>query len=1155
MGKQFFKLFIFTCLFIAGVFFLPQKSTHAYPQDSETCYAQCAAYKFVWQGDFCWDTFQNECVSDTGTSIKDTIKFLKSIYGVVKSGKEVETVFKAWFMCKPLIEECIAPQLRTCRSACEEDQLFYAPDISVGNPYGNFYYHGVVYNERDRTLTFKVVNNGKGYAWDIGANATWGHTRNRDGQVSGGGQLFDETIPELIYFGARNGPMKTVGDYIKDFLIEETNFAKYLQGFKSDADDYNVPVYWYKTVPFTPIEGEMTKVFFNVDSNQMIPERNEINNTFILEIDKLPTPPAYQIENFSHRLENNTLNNFLIDFNIRNTGEESGQASVKIYEGKYTGPNQTAVYNASQVVQGLNHVNFNTFLTPDLAKEATYCGNSKRYTLVVFDDTGRVDSHEFSLPLYSGFISGSIEDLFGKNVEGATVTTNTGQISVTNKYGSYHLKNISQLGKITVTVTHPEYSRDESQDITLQIKDINDPCAEGSLSFYNVNFVLKDLDVLFTINIKDKAGNPVTAQVLAGNENWRFDETIQGTGPLPGMQPGQYTFTISAPGYKTISQTVNAVPNEQNLNFTLEKLFGRPTDGGLTIHEPQLLWEIDRGEEILANMAASKDGNLVVLYTTKNKTDSGKLYFLDALTGNHRKILTTIATAGQSQASLDTSYDGNTTALFVHFGIFGTSKNARNVLKLFNNQGNSIGETELNSMKSTSLCEVSPDGFYVYPYQLLNKGLYQYTRYDIEGVKNSKAPQTYTAAQGFHFTTANNKVSGCSKGGGYCVEDLKENVVANLGDIKGPSDRTDSSQDGGKIGLITNNKVYFWSQGERLWEKDIKVYGDTVDVSVSPGGKYVIYSTANEQTPYRFIKIFTDNNLDKTPDVTTDPSKEDVVFVHANDKGIFFATRMNKKIRYYKVGSYSTDYNPQEETQNDNATESTNQFSYYENGTWLPVGQTNFYNLTPGRIYSANDEINFRLMDPNGKLYIQKDTLFSVDQYIHPVLLKGQMTAEFASPATVYAIKFDRFDLNLFQTKLDQFIQGSLSQSEYFVVKNVHTRFVVTNDVNEIKIAVETGQVQVIGEKIDKTIDPGKQISIDEKNNIKSFIYLGKKIYVIIMALAIFICGLLYRFRNNKVIAKILDLLTKLISYFFKFIKYIFNRLLRRIKKNRDTPK
>ena len=952
-----------------------------------------------------------------------------------------------------------------------------------------------------------------GYAWDIETEASWGHTRDRGGQVSGGGQLFQETIPELIYAGARNGPPKTAGDYITDFLIEESNFSQFLQGFKSDADNYNVPAIWYKTIPFTAPGGELTKVTFNVDPSQMIPERNEDNNTFTLVIDKLPTPPSYEIDNFSQELTGGTLNNFLIGFDIKNNGEENGQATVKIYEGKYSGSSdQSSIFSSSQVIQGLNKFNFSTFLDPDVSLGDTYCGKTKKYELVVFDDQGKVDSHEFSLPLYSGTVRGGVEDLFGKNVAGATITASTGQTANTSSYGSYVLKGIPVLGKITITATQPEFSRTETREIELKIADLNDPCAENSLTWSNVDFVLKDQDVLFNITIRDAQGNSINAHLLATNDDWRFENDIDGQGPLPGMQPGLYLFTITAPGYKTIAQDVNAVPNDQNLEFTMEGLNGRLTDGGLTVYDPQLLWQIERGDEIFSQMAATKDGEAVILYTTRNTDMSGKLYFLDALTGGEITVLSPVfSTKGGSQACLDTSYDGNTTALFVHNG---TGKNARSVLRLFDAQGHDIGTTDIDPKLSASECDVSPDGFYIYPDRLMNKGLYTYNRFDIEGVEHSSAPMTYPGL--LYFLAGNDLVAGCPEGGGQCVQALNRSVISDLGDITGNARAIDSSQSGGAVAMTTVTKAYFFSGGGKLWEKDVITKGSPLDIAVSPGGKYVIYSTFTDQAPHRTIRIFTDNNLDKTPAALPDPGKEDVLFVAANDKGIFFATNENKTIKYYQAGSYSTDYNPGTSAGEENATQTTNNISVYEDGTWHPAGEASFYQLLPGNIYMANTDLDLELMGSAGSLHILEGTLFAVDQYFNPVLLKGQLTADFASPQKVYAIKFDRYDLALFQSKLALFTASELPADEYALIRNIHTKYQVTDDAGKISVEAQTGELEISYYGTDHSLSAGNKFEIDPDGQTKTS-GSGQNHYIYLISIPLIILIVLFfAFRKAK---------------------------------------
>jgi hypothetical protein len=104
-----------------------------------------------------------------------TIKFLKDVKSTLTDGSNIDAVFKAWFVCKPLIENCIVPQMQSCKQTCQIDQLVYAPDLSVGHPDSRF--HGIVYDEENKQLLFKVVNNGLGYAWDIDIEASYAHTQ------------------------------------------------------------------------------------------------------------------------------------------------------------------------------------------------------------------------------------------------------------------------------------------------------------------------------------------------------------------------------------------------------------------------------------------------------------------------------------------------------------------------------------------------------------------------------------------------------------------------------------------------------------------------------------------------------------------------------------------------------------------------------------------------------------------------------------------------------------------------------------------------------------------------------------------------------------------------------------------------------------------
>lgn len=1058
---------------------------------------------------------------------------------------DVATPLKA-LMCYTLIKSCIEPQLNACSDTCNtpQYQYYYAPNLTVLSTWTNVRAPGLYYKDADKKLYVSVLNNGAGYAWDIGVNVSYGTTKNQDRIVSGGGNLLDVKIAGLTFWGAAQAGHKTIGQSVKDFLIDESNFAKYLQGFKSDKEHEMIPAFWETEIPFEAKAGEFTKVIINVDSNKFIPETNENDNTYILEIDKLPDPATYKIENIKAERTGDNLGDYNLSFDLKNIGEENGEATVTFTEGNTQYPGSVTITRdlsageSKHIVQSLHF---------DVEGGNDGCALTKQIIIKVVDGQNRSVSGSITFPLRAGLVSGRITDLFDKPVKGVTVTTSTGQSAVSGENGFYHLTGIPKLGKLTIATSHPDYSLVQTKEITMTLTEVPEPggmfsCETTGLT-HTVNFVMKDQDVIFTVSIKDSSGNPVNAHVIAANLDFRTEADIEGSGPLSELQPGKYTFTISAAGYKTISQEVNAVPNDQNLEFILEKLNGRTDDSSLSIITPQLLWEKDIGSEIFVDIRVTKDGKTVILYTSKNKPDTGKLYFLESSSGNQIATISTIANAGNSQASIDTSYNGQTTALCSNDDkTFGKNR-GKNWLKLFNASGGSLGQMEYEGKISTGLCEVSPDGFYIYPYRLVNKGFYQYTRHDIMGIEKSESPMTYASYRGTFFTPQNYILAGCPEGGGLCLQTINKTAVYSYGQIGDSPVFSDSSQNGDKIATISTDKSYFFSGNQKLWEKDVQTRGNPLSISVSPGGNYVIYST-NTPTSHRTVKIFTGSNEDLTPAGVPKTTNEDVVHVSANDKGIFYAVMDKKKIKYFQVGKYTTGYNP--DTISPTASPDwTDGISYYVNGEFHDAGLKAIYNLDLGIIYRADKSIRLNIPDLAsnsglGVLSIAKDSLFSIDNELHPVLLKGQMTVNFTSPAKVYAIKFDRYDLDLFQTKLDQFIAGSLPETEFFIVKNIHTKFKVRNNPNEIKVLVETGQVQILGKGFVKTVSANRQISIDAKNNIKESNYIAARIYLISAAILAVIIGiLLFIYRKTKAGQKTLHILKTVAVWKWRMLKKI----------------
>lgn len=1155
------KIFFLLCLqfILVSLPFSPQKA-NAYIQTPGYCKAQGAAYHFYWMGDYCWDLFQANCVMGKGGVALKMGMFLFSM--ATNGGLDVGTPLKATFFCAPLIDQCIVPELKNFEWNCKDDNTYYAPNLTVTSSWIGTHAPGLIYDDENKTLTATVMNNGMNPAMDIEVGVTWGSTKNRDKLVSGGGTLVNGRIPMLRFRHAQQNGHDTPQQDIINWLVAQTNVSNY---FPPDPTISEIPFFWQTTVPFTAPDGEFTKVIINVDPSKMIPEMTETDNTYILEVDKLPSLHKFSVDNLKYERQDGSLTDYIVSFDLENSGDLSGNAQIKWYEGEYEA-NKSTLYATSTVVNGKTTIPISQATTVDISKGSSSCATSKKMTLVIADEDGVQIKRGFSIPLFAGEIYGHVEDLKGKPIDNVSIKLSSGQTTTTYGGGYYHLKGIPVLGKITVTATHPEYSQAETKEVEMKFDDSKDNCHIEGLTHMGVNFVLKDQDVVFTITLKDTSGNPVNGHVLAtnkvsdnaeiSNNNFRLDKDINGTGELGALQPGEYMFTISAGNYKTMAQTVSAVPSNQNLEFILEPILGRSNDGTMVIQAPQLLWQWDRGVEILSRVSATKDGKRVMLYTTKNKLDTGKLYFLDATTGNQIKVNNISGVGGQSRACLDTSYDGNTTAIIVRNEI---AKEIGNILTLFNNQGNEFAKTNYlckTSGCATSDCSVSPDGFYIFPGFLINKSLYEYSRMEIEGI-GGYSHMGYSAMGPLYFLHGNGLIAACKKHGDgeQCAQYVNHTEITRFSGLEGSIRVVDSSFNDQRVIFGGYDKLSLYGAGTKVFEKDVNAAGgQEPSSSISMGGQYIIYSHNEPKTHNADFKIVTSDNVDKTPTYNKDVN-ENVIFVHANDKGLFYLTERGKTLKYYQVGKYTTAYNPETQPTSPPPLRTTN-LSIHLNGIFSPAGAKMYSELDPGFMYRADQSLTLNIFGNGSSLHILEGTIFSLDNGRNPILLKGQITADFVAPITIYAIKFDRFDLALFRTKLNQFWRiRTLPESEYFVVKNIHTKFSIKNNPNDFNVAVDNGQVSVLSGKTEKLVDSGKQITIDAKNKVTETNYIGSKVYIIITFILVLIASvLLFVKRNSPIGKKILALLKlvgtgllivikKLVGSFWKFIKAVIQKV------------
>ena len=427
-----------------------------------------------------------------------------------------------------------------------------------------------------------------------------------------------------------------------------------------------------------------------------------------------------------------------------------------------------------------------------------------------------------------------------------------------------------------------------------------------------------------------------------------------------------------------------------------------------------------------------------------------------------------------------------------------------------------------------------------------------------------KKGSTAAAGCGKHFLRNNNFVISCEgKQEGYCEETLASQQVRVIGDVdEGQSVKStlfDSVFNDQTVVVRTFEKLYYF--GASSWKKELKSDNMYKSVAVSPGGMYTIVTEGNGSSSLLKLKIFGNTGGDKTPDF---PYKN-VKFVFANDKGLFFAQVVLNRIEFYQVGEFNNEYKPTGVTPTP-PSQWIDGLSYYSNGQFFPITFKTFASLEPGKIYRADKSFKIDIIKPwtvksLGILTVTKDSLFSVDYDHNPILIKGQMTANFGSPATVYAIKFDRYWTGLFEEKLNKFIRHQLPADEYFIVQNIHTKFTVTNEPNKINVAVEKGEVQVSSKGLKKSITQGKQIGIDAKNTIKESAYFGSQLYFIIVVLILLISSIILFIKRNTLVGKKLISLIKkfilllwvIIKSIVKFLISLIQKLIQRIKSRKKA--
>ena len=1073
-------------------------------QSPAMCYSQCGFYKFFWKGDFCYDMVATNCTASF--NLKDVVSMVKTIRDSFLTGKleeivDVKPLFTAWLICKPLIEDCIVPQLDACATTCQSNTVYYAPNLTTGSEYG--YFQGLYYDDTAKTLSMRVMNTGAGYAWNIGVSMSYGSTDKQDGSGMSDHSYFSETIPELLFLGSRQAQPVGVSDIVTDFLIDQSNFSKFLARFKSDAGNHYIPPGWEKTIPFGVPDGKLTRIILNVDPNQDIVESNESDNTYILEIDKRPKPASFDITNIEMMRQGNTLTDYLVRFTVNNSGELAGEAKLSLFEGGNT-DGIGAFHTQTKHVDEKGSTVFEKMITVDVSNGSPSCSTSKRFTATVTDDKGVSRSVRFDIPLYAGVITGRVTNTKGKAVVGATVTASTGQTATTSAYGTYRIKGIATLGNVTLTISHSSYTESQTKEATLTLstsKNMMNACMADGLTVSNIDAVLRDIPVKLTIKLKNTQGQDLTGNVMLTGPAGTKTYEVNGEKVIDEADVGQFSVTAGSPGYITKFIQSMLTPPEQTLEITLEKLNGRPTDAGLTLITPVKLWEKTLPNKV-DDIEGTKNGKLLVVYTSKNTAISGQLHFINPVNGEFIKNITVPSTRGQQQEGLDVSYDGRTVGFMVNPGGFGLTETER-IVKVFNATGNEVASTTVDKHNAASMA-VSPDGFYLYPTSLMNNSLYKYTRLEMEGI-GEKALQSYAASEQLDFLHNNTIVASCKTG--LCIKTLASVEIRTLGRTNGAVRAIDSTFDDSTIIVRTDKGLAFF--GGAGWEKELKRDPAFVSAAITPGGEYVI--VANGGNGNNTLSILKRSGEDATPQY----KYNDVRSVEANDRGLFFTTAKSNKIAYYQIGTYATEYKPPADSE-DTAQTQTGNLEIYVNleKKFKPTGYLmSWDNMASGVMYKTMSAMT--LTTPWGNLKLGDGTVIARSPTNEPLLVWGQAEVNASSPITMVIIKSKLYDVVPMADKVEKYWLGELAPEDYVLVKNLHTRYEAKNTANTVLVTVLDGNVEIRSKDIQKNIYTNQVAKIVE-NKITVGTNWMKYIVWIIITVGICIAGsVIFVFRKH----------------------------------------
>jgi hypothetical protein len=806
---------------------------------NETCYNQCAAWKFYFQNDLCWAWFEEQCVMDEEDVLDTAVNFMMDMS---EGTAGIDTIATA-FHCAELIDGCLAPILRTCRQNCAERTGRYAPNLDVIETFYGRNNPGIFYNEDTHKLHLVVTNDGLSYAKPVSVTVKAGSTLSHDKQIRQWTTVFSGQTPGMVPMDATIQPV----------------------GSKNT---------WEQTIDWTAVPDAYNEVRIIVDSENLVEEGGESDNSYTQVIDLLPTVADINIDHTTKTQNDLFLEQATVTVFLKNGGDETGDYRLKIYKQSVKPENFVMQETGTMTGHSQKSQDFDFDLTSD---NASIHGTTLSYYAVIEKDGVEVDRQWFYLKSYAGFIKGHVVDSIGRPLQGAHVCTNTQQCADTDSNGRYSIRNLRLTQyDYTVTASHTSIDKKSSQHVTLTID--RKKTSQDGLEAYDVDFVLGSTPGKLTIDCTGAMGE-MDYFVTSADAAYSGSSTIPAH--ITSMMPGSYNVTLIKRGVAATTGKIDITAGA-DARLQLDCSGTSPQAAyDYAVTAPTLAWNVTV-EGLPGAVSISRNGKVIIAYTrVPGKFDKSRLYAFD----NDGKQLWTIqlpSTKGQDRTWVGTSDDGKRTLLCI-------VEPETTMAHIYDDKGQEVASADMGD-HSASVCVFSPDGQYAYASGLRDGMLKEISGGDVTNREGS-AEGLYTQdAEFFDEALRPNMVlSSCD--GGLCEMSFDRTVQRTFA-TKYPIVASQTALRH-KTAIATKEGIDFYDGTSKSWTVPIEDY--PYKLSISPAGGFVALMQHN---PTNAFKVYA-NGKDITPPYKISMTAFNFRFT---DIGLYAITGKTNALNLYVFG-------------------------------------------------------------------------------------------------------------------------------------------------------------------------------------------------------------------------------------------------------------